>query len=95
MTSRSKKIYYHTIKVSYKRHRRDVYAEEWAVTGHTDPVDIMMHDDKTMSRLRRKFYKNSKAKDKSVTIHEILDTVVLGRKENLDGQERPDSSRDQ
>jgi hypothetical protein len=95
MTSPSKKIYYHTIRVSYKRHKRDVYSEEWAVTGHQDPVDIMLYDDKTMSRLRRKFYKNSKAKDKRVTIHEITDTVVLGRENNLDGQKRPDSSGDQ
>lgn len=91
MTSPSEKILYHTIKVSYLRHKREVFSEEWAVTRQRNPEDIMMYDDHTMQRLRRKFYGNRKVKNKKVTIHEILDTVVLGRENNRDDKRGPDS----
>jgi hypothetical protein len=93
MTSRSKKVYYHTIKVKYKRHGRDAFSEEWAIVGTVNAEDILSDSDHTRDRLHRKLYKKSKAKHQPLEVVEILDTVVLGRENNLDGQKRPDSSR--
>tara|TARA_R100001510_G_C7634040_1_gene192498 strand:- start:861 stop:1148 length:288 start_codon:yes stop_codon:yes gene_type:complete len=92
MTSPSKKIYYHTIRVKFKRHGRDAYSEEWAVCGAQRAEDIFASSEHTRARLHKKLYRKSKAKHQPLTIVEILDTVILGRQENLDGQERPDSS---
>ena len=92
MTSPSKKIYYHTITVKYKRHGRDAYSEEWAVCGTPKAEDILTESEHTRQRLHKKLYKKSKAKHQPLTIVKILDTVVLGRENNLDGQKRPDSS---
>jgi len=54
----------------------------------------MKYDKHTMSRLKRKFFKNSKAKDQTITVEEILDKIVLGKsQESLDDKKRPNSSR--
>ena len=54
----------------------------------------MKYDKHTMSRLKRRFFKNSKAKDQRVTVEEILDKIVLGKsQESLDDKKRPNSSR--
>jgi hypothetical protein len=92
MTSPSKKIYYHTIKVKYKRHGRDAYSEEWAVCGAVKAEDILSESEHTRDRLHRKLYKKSKAKHQPLSVVQILDTVVLGRENNLHDKKRPDSS---
>lgn len=92
MTSRSKKIYYHTIRVKYKRHGRDAYSEEWAVCGAWRPDEILAESEHTRYRIHRKLYKKSTARHQPLEVVEVLDTVVLGRENNLDGQKRPDSS---
>lgn len=92
MTCPSKKIYYHTIKVKYKRHGRDAFSEEWAIVKSAKAKDILSQSEHTRYRLHRKLYKKSKAKHQPLEVVEILDTVVLGRENNLDGQKRPDSS---
>jgi len=54
----------------------------------------MKYDKTTMSRFKRKFFKNSKAKDQTITVEEILDKIVLGKsQESLDDKKRPNSSR--
>ena len=78
MTSRSK-IYYHTIKVKYKRHGRDAYSEEWAVCGAPKAEDIFADSAHTRDRIHSKLYRKSKAKHQPLEVVEILDTVVLGK----------------
>lgn len=92
MTSPSKKIYYHTIKVKYRRHGRDAYSEEWAVCGTNVAQDILSTSEHTRYRLHKKLYRKSKAKHQPLEVTEILDTVVLGRENNLHDKKRPDSS---
>ena len=79
MTSRSKKIYYHTIKVKYRRHGRDTVSEEWAICKATKAEDIFDSSDHTRYRIHKKLYKKSKAKHQPLEVVEILDSVVLGR----------------
>jgi len=85
MTSRSKKVYYHTIRVKYRRHGRVAYSEEWAVCGTHKPEKILEESEHTRSRLHKKLYKKSKAKHQPLEVVEILDTVVMGRENNGDG----------
>lgn len=88
-------IFYITVKASYRKNKRDVSVETWIVSSFDDPIDIMLYDDKTMSRLRKLFYKTSKAKDKRVSIDEILDRKVIGKSQrSLDDQKGTDSSGD-
>lgn len=84
MTSRSKKIFYHTIRVKFRRHGRVAYSEEWAVCGTRKPEDILRESEHTRTRLHKKLYKKSKAKDQPLEVVEILDTVVMGRENNGD-----------
>ena len=67
-----------TVRVEYLRHKRVVDREEWVITTYTTPFDITKHDNTTMARLRRAFYKSSKAKHKPVKVVEILTTMELG-----------------
>ena len=67
-----------TVRVEYLRHKRVVNREEWVITTYTTPADITKHDNTTMARLRRTFYKGSKAKHKPVKVVEILTTMELG-----------------
>jgi len=54
----------------------------------------MRYDKKTMSRLNQRFFKKSKAKDRTIIVEEILDKIVLGKsQESLDDKKRPNSSR--
>lgn len=85
MTSRSKKIFYHTIRVKFMRHGRVAYSEEWAVCGTHKAEEILVDSEHTRSRLHKKLYKKSKAKHQPLEVVEILDTVVMGRENNGDG----------
>lgn len=81
MTYPSKKIYYHTIKVKYKRHGHEAVSEEWAVCGTPIAEDIFDDSEHTRQRIHSKLYKKSKAKHQPLEVVEILDTVVLGREQ--------------
>ncbi len=97
MTSHSKSpIYYITAKVSYTTNKRDVHVVTWIITRHLDPIDIMLYDDWTMKRLRRKFYGKRKVKERKVTVHEIVTKQILGRENQpKNDKKRPDSSSDE
>tara|TARA_R100001440_G_scaffold16880_5_gene28601 strand:- start:4015 stop:4281 length:267 start_codon:yes stop_codon:yes gene_type:complete len=85
-------IYYHDIKVKYKRHGRDAFSEEWAIVKTVRAEDILSDSEHTRNRLHRKLYKKSKAKHQPLEVVEILDTIVLGRENNKDDKKRPDIS---
>lgn len=93
MTCLSKPDIYHlSARISYKKNKRRVSLVTWIVSCFDDPVDIMLYDSKTMSRLRQLFYKNSKAKDKRISIEEILEKKVIGKSQrSLDEQKGTDS----
>lgn len=97
MTYRSKDpIYYLTVLVAYKRNKQKVTTEKWVITRYLNPIDIMLHDDWTMKRLRRELYGKRKVKEKPVNITEILDVTVLGRENQpKDDKKGPDSSSDE
>ena len=87
-------IYHLTARVSYKKSKREIKTETWIVSCFDVPADIMKYDKHTMSRLKWRFFKNSKAKDQTITVEEILDKIVLGKsQESLDDKKRPNSSR--
>ena len=80
MTSPSKgPIYYLIVRLTYSKNKRDVTTETWVITRHLDQVDIMLYDNKTMQRLRRKFYGNRKVKEKPISIGEVIEVTKLGR----------------
>tara|TARA_R110000803_G_scaffold29914_2_gene67879 strand:+ start:111 stop:368 length:258 start_codon:yes stop_codon:yes gene_type:complete len=82
-----------TAKVSYRKSRRDWETETWIVSCFDDPSDIMLYDKHTMNRLDKLFYKGSKAKDKSITVIDILEKLDLGKSnQTLDEYKGPDSS---
>lgn len=83
MTSPSKKIFYHTITVKYRRHGRETFSEEWAICGVREAGEILSASPHTEARLRRKLYKKSKAKHQPLQVTEILDTIVLGRENQM------------
>lgn len=94
VTSPSKlDLYYITARVSYRKSQRDVKVETWIVSCFDDPSDIMLYDKYTMNRLERLFYKGGKAKEKHVTIIDILDKLDLGKSnQTLDDYKGPDTS---
>ena len=60
-----------TAKASYKKGKSTYDKEVWIISVHTSAGEIMANDRKTMGRLEREFYGNSKAK-KHIIIREIL-----------------------
>tara|TARA_R100001510_G_C7656754_1_gene217162 strand:+ start:4650 stop:4943 length:294 start_codon:yes stop_codon:yes gene_type:complete len=97
MTSPSKgPIYYLTVRLSYRRNKRDVNTDTWVITRYQDPVDIMLYDDKTMQRLRREYYGKRKVKDRPISILEVLSVTVLGREyQSQNDKKGPDSGSDE
>lgn len=67
-----------TVAVNYLRNRHEVGTETWVISRFSDPIDIMMYDDKTMQRLTKLFYKKSKAKHKPVTLTQVLTQKIVG-----------------
>jgi len=82
-----------TVSLRIRKGVRHVDAVTWVVSCFDDPVDIMLYDQKTMNRLMQKYYRNSKAKDKRITITEVLAKKEVGKSNlTLDDKKRPDSS---
>lgn len=71
-------IYYMNIRIAYwkKKYRHEI--NTWAVSIHTDPVDITKKDVITMRRLYNDVYNGSKAKDKKVVVIKIHDKKIVG-----------------
>lgn len=67
-----------TVRVQYERHKRVVNRDEWVISTYNTPADITKHDNRTIARLRRAFYKGSRAKQKPVKVVDILTSMELG-----------------
>lgn len=82
-----------TVSLRIRKGLQHVDAVTWVVSSFDDPVDIMLYDQKTMNRLTQKYYRKSKAKDKRITITEVLAKKEIGKSNlTLDDKKRPDSS---
>ncbi len=66
------------VRVAFKKRKVVHERKEWIVTIYDTPSDIMRYDNKTMGRLRDKYF-TLKAKNKEIIIREILDVVELTR----------------
>lgn len=73
-----RQIYYLVVKLWYWRNQRKVFAKTWIVSRYNDAMDIMMYDDRTMRRLRKKYYGKRRVKDPRVTINEIVSCKAVG-----------------
>ena len=76
------------VRVAFKKRKVVHERREWIVTVFDTPSDIMRYDDRTMHRLRDKYF-TPKAKNKEVIIREILESVELSRSQvTLDEHKR-------
>ena len=66
-----------TATVAYKKKNRVYTQDMWIVSKHTTPSMIMQHDDKTMSRIDKDIYGNTKAK-RHIVIRSINSMKSLG-----------------
>ena len=71
-------IKYSHDRVAFKKRKVVHERREWIVTVFDTPSDIMRYDDRTMHRLRDKYF-TPKAKNKEIIIREILESVELSR----------------
>lgn len=79
MTCHSKPVIKHShVRVAFKKRKVVHERREWIVTVFDTPSDIMRYDDRTMHRLRDKYF-TPKAKNKEIIIREILESVELSR----------------
>jgi len=72
-----KPIYYMTALVTIIRNKQPYTRSVWIVSSYENPIDIMRHDQKTMTRLRKDLF-TDKAKDKSIVINKIQSKVEVG-----------------
>ena len=76
------------VRVAFKKRNVVHERREWIVTVYDTPSDIMRYDNRTMSRLREKYF-TPKAKNKEIIVREILDVVELSRSQiTLDEHKR-------
>ena len=90
MTCHSNKpiIKYLHARVAFKKRKVVHERVEWIVTVFDTPSDIMRYDNRTMHRLRDKYF-TPRAKNKDIIIREILDVVELTRSQvTLDEHKR-------
>ena len=81
-------INYLHARVAFKKRKVVHERVEWIITVFDTPSDIMRYDNRTMHRLREKFF-TPKAKNREVIIREILDSVELSRSQiTLDEHKR-------
>ena len=66
------------VRVAFKKRKVVHERREWIVTVFDTPSDIMRYDNRTMHRLRDKYF-TPKAKNKEVIIREILESVELSQ----------------
>jgi len=66
-----------TALVTIIRNKQPHTRSVWIVSSYENPIDIMRHDQKTMTRLRKDLF-TDKAKDKSIVINKIQSKVEVG-----------------
>ena len=66
------------VRVAFKKRKVVHERKEWIVTVYDTPSDIMRYDNRSINRLREKYF-TPKAKNKEIIIREILDSVELSR----------------
>jgi len=76
------------VRVAFKKRKVVHERKEWIVTVYDTPSDIMRYDNRSINRLREKYF-TPKAKNKEIIIREILDSVELSRSQiTLDEHKR-------
>ena len=76
------------VRVAFKKRNVVHERREWIVTVYDTPSDIMRYDNRSINRLREKYF-TPKAKNKEIIIREILDSVELSRSQiTLDEHKR-------
>ena len=76
------------VRVAFKKRKVVHERREWIVTVFDTPSDIMRYDNRTMHRLREKYF-TPKAKNKEIIVREILESVELSRSQvTLDEHKR-------
>jgi len=76
------------VRVAFKKRKVVHERKKWIVTVYDTPSDIMRYDNRSINRLREKYF-TPKAKNKEIIIREILDSVELSRSQiTLDEHKR-------
>lgn len=70
-------IYSMTAKVTTIKNKRPQSRNVWIVSRYDNPVEIMKHDGKTMSRLEGELF-TAKAKNKTIVIDSITSIKQVG-----------------
>ena len=71
-------IYYLTANASFKKGKREFDLPVWIVSNYDDPLEIMLKDSKTISRLETEFYGKAYKSEKRVTINSIRSKKIVG-----------------
>ncbi len=71
-------IYYMTADASFKKGKRNFNLPVWMVSNYDDPLEIMLKDEKTISRLELEFYGKTYKSEKKVTINKIRSKKIVG-----------------
>lgn len=71
-------IYYMTADASFKKGKRNFNLPVWIVSNHDDPLEIMLKDENTISRLELEFYGKAYKSEKKVTIKKIRSKKIVG-----------------
>jgi len=96
MTCHSKAtIYLLDLEVQVKKKQHFKTFKSWAVSCFTDPLDILKHDKKTVTRLMNEGYGKGKVKQRLIKIKSVTVIKEIGKsQQTLDDKKRPDSSSD-
>lgn len=71
-------IYSLTLDIAFKKGKRVIYSEAWAVSRYNTPSDIMAHDKKTMDRLKRERYGKTYKGERRVIVKKVRSEKVVG-----------------
>jgi|TARA_R110000822_G_scaffold134396_1_gene272033 hypothetical protein len=67
-----------TADASFKKGKREFDLPVWIVSNHDDPLEIMLKDNRTISRLELEFYGKTYKSEKRVTIKRIRSKKIVG-----------------
>lgn len=67
-----------TADASFKKGKREYDLPIWIVSNYDDPLEIMLKDSKTISRLELEFYGKTYKSEKRVTINNIRSKKIVG-----------------
>jgi len=71
-------IYSMTLDIAYKKNKRMLSKESWAVSRYNTPPDLMGKCHRTMERLKRECYGKTFKGDKRVIIRGVRDIKTHG-----------------